>query len=442
MGKKVLWAAVLTLTLAAGSAATAQAAGWAMENGCYVYIDANGDYVYNEWRRGADNLWRYLDDYGQMALNTWVDGEYYVDANGIMVTNGWQQLSVAPNGESDELHWYYFQDSGKIVKDKWMKIKDKWYHFDADGVMETGWVDEDMYYCGDDGAALTNWQRLYPPEDVDAWSDSFDGSDGRVWYYFNSSGKKYVPTDGAEYTEKRINGTYYCFDSTGIMQTGWVPYAPEEGISGYRFYGSSGACITGWYTAEPPEGLSDHYADAVDWYYFSKSGVPKAGPVSGEATVKDLTLLNNKTFLFNEKGNPVYGLQRVKENDGTYTAYYFDENDRSAQKGKIKVEESNGEVSMFYFNAAGKGFTGVYNGNLYYMGKLQTAYDGIRYEAIRIGDKSYLVNESGRIVKNSSGTRDADGIKYTTDKNGVVIKMNDENVTNVGRYPAEPAWGF
>ena len=247
MKKKGLLIAALTLVMSAAAAATASAAGWSMENGSWVYLDSNGDKVYNEWRRGADNQWRYLDGYGQMALETWVDDEYYVDANGIMAAGGWQQLDVTPDGDTADTHWYYFQDNGKIVTDRWMKINSKWYHFDPDGVMETGWVDEDMYFCGDDGAVLTGWQQLYPPEDEDVLTDPFDNSDGKVWYYFNTSGKKYVPVDGNDYTEKRIDGTYYCFDRTGIMQTGWVPYDPSKpGIAGYRFYGSNGACVTGW----------------------------------------------------------------------------------------------------------------------------------------------------------------------------------------------------
>ena len=149
MKKKALLIAAVTLAMSAGCAVTSMAAGWSMENGSWVYLDSSGDHVYNEWRRGADNLWRYLDGYGQMALSTWVDDEYYVDANGIMVTGGWQQLDVAPNGDSSDTHWYYFQESGKVVTDRWMKISGKWYHFDPDGVMETGWVDDDMYFCVD-----------------------------------------------------------------------------------------------------------------------------------------------------------------------------------------------------------------------------------------------------------------------------------------------------
>lgn len=441
MKKKALLIAALTLAMSVGCAVTSLAAGWSMENGSWVYLDSNGDKVYNEWRRGADNQWRYLDGYGQMAINSWIDEEYYVDANGIMVTGGWQQLDVTPEGDTADVHWYYFQSNGKIVTDKWMKIGGKWYHFDTEGIMETGWVDDDMYFCGDDGAALTGWQKLYPPYDVDVWDDPFADADGKVWYYFNTSGKKYVPTDGKEYTEKRIDGTYYCFDSTGIMQTGWVPYDPTgTGIAGYRFYGSNGACVTGWYTAEPPAGLESDYENEVDWFYFSKNGEPKVGPAVGTASVSDFVRINGKTYLFNDKGNPVYGLQKVQESNGEYTAYYFNESDRTAAKGKIKIEESDGVTSTFYFASSGRGYTGVYSGSLYYMGKLQTASEGIRYEPILVDGKSYLVNEAGRVTKSTSGVKDVDGNKYTTDKNGIVTKINDSDAGSTGREPLAPVW--
>ncbi len=441
MKRRILLIAAVAMVMSAGAAVTAQAAGWSMENGSWVYLDSSGDRVYNEWRRGADNQWRYLDGYGQMALNSWVDDVYYVDANGIMVAGGWQQLDVAPDGESGDLHWYYFQDNGKIVTDKWMKIGGKWYHFDSDGIMETGWVDNDMYFCGDDGAALTGWQKLYPPTGDDMWFDPFENQDGKVWYYFNTSGKKYVPTDG-EFTEKRIDGTYYCFDSTGIMQTGWVHYdSGKDSIDGYRYYGSSGACVTGWYTAEPPEDLANSYESDVDWFYFSRSGVPKTGPVSGNASTSDFTRINGKTYLFNEKGNPVYGLQRVKEADGSYTAYYFNPDDRTAAKGKMKIDEGDGMSATYYFTSSGKGYTGVYSGSLYYMGKLQTAMDGSRYEAVNVNGKVYLVNEAGRVTKSTSGVKDANGSKYVTDKGGIVVKVDDSSYIPA-RDAIPPIWWY
>ena len=83
---KAAWflAALLSAGLAAFPAMAAQ--GWAQENSSWVYYDSNGNKVYIEWIKGADGQRSYLDGNGIMAVNSWVDGEYYVDSNCIMVT--------------------------------------------------------------------------------------------------------------------------------------------------------------------------------------------------------------------------------------------------------------------------------------------------------------------------------------------------------------------
>ena len=451
MRNKGLAILALSVALSAGCGiASMAAAGWATDNGKWVYYDSSGALVTNEWKKGADNQWRFLNEYGVMAVNSWVDEYYYVDGNGIMVSGKWLQLSESINGATDETCWYYFNDNGKAVMNAWKKINNKWYHFNDDGSMETGWIEDNMYYAGSDGAALIGWHKLYPPEDQEEESDPFDEDEGRKWYYFNSSGKKYVPTTEANngYGEKRIDGTYYCFNMNGAMQTGWVNLGSEDGtldsIEGYRFYGKDGKAVTGWYSAEPPKELSG-YENDVEWFYFSKSGVPKAGPESGEATTSDFVRINNKTYLFNSLGNPVYGLQKVytSRDKKEYTAYYFDETTRTVVKGKKNIEEDNGETVTYYFLESGKGYTGAKDGALYYMGKLQKAEEGTKYQPIHIpGGQTYLVNTSGRITKSTSGVKDADGIKYATNSQGVLQKVDGESVsgTEYGKDAIEPDW--
>lgn len=449
MKKKGLAVLVLSLALSAGCGMAAMAAtGWVSENGKWVYYDSSGGHVTNEWKKGADNKWRYLDGYGEMAVNSWVEDKYYVDSNGIMINNQWLQLGTSINGATDETHWYYFTESGKAVMDAWKKINSKWYHFDSEGIMETGWIEDNMYFAGDDGAALIGWHKLDPPDGQDDDVDPFDELEGKKWYYFNSSGKKYVPDSNTVngYVEKRIDGTYYCFDSNGAMQTGWVDLAGSgrDDISGYRFYGKDGKAVTGWYSAEPPEGVSG-YENDVEWFYFGKNGVPKTGPQEGEATTSDFISINNKKYLFNPLGVPVYGLQRVytSRSKNDYTAFYFDENSRTSQKGKMTIEEEDGTKSTFYFQDTGKGYTGVKDNSLYYMGKLQKADEGTKYEVIHIpGGSSYVVNTSGKISKNSAGVKDADGTKYSTNSSGVLTKIDGVSVSgsDYGREANEPIW--
>ena len=52
--------------------------------------------------------------------------------------------------------------------------------------------------------------------------------------------------------------------------------------------------------------------DEVQWYYFESDGEPKVGPAVEEATVRDLEKIGGVTYLFDNDGNPVYGLRNLK----------------------------------------------------------------------------------------------------------------------------------
>lgn len=456
MKKKGIAVFVLSAALAMGTASlTAYAAeGWQQSGANWVYYDSYGGIVKNEWRKGtSDGLWRYLNSQGVMAVNAWIDDEYYVDSNGIMATDKWVKLPKRNPGwdEGSISVWYYFNSSGKVETDGWKKISGQYYYFDSDGVMQTGWVDDDTYYLGDDGVMRTGWQYLHDPEDDDSFNNDvipFDDDEDTHWYYFQSNGKKYVPNNSSgDYKLYKIDGVYYCFDENGAMQTGWVNMGDKESdnFENYRFFQSNGHVQTGWYSTTPPEDddLNLDLGDDVEWYYFSSSGVPKVGPRVDDASTSDLVKINGITYLFNEKGNPVYGLRRLQVGSSDdYACYFFgaDKATSSVVKGKGTVEEGDGTKSLFYFtesgNKAGRGYTGVKENYLFYMGKLQKAESGTKYEAINIEGKVYLVNTSGKIVK--SGTvKDSSGTKFKTSSSGQVIQVDE--VSNDGKsYAREP----
>ncbi len=464
-GLKVLAAAaVLAIGVLTVNAYAAE--GWAMSNNSWVYLDKNGNKVTNEWKKGADNLWRYLNNRGEMAISCWADDGYYVDSNGIMVTDKW--VKTTPQYEDyAEAEWFYFGSSGKAVRDGWKKIDGKNYLFDTDGIMQTGWSEDGLYYLGNDGAMKTGWKYLEAPDDEDDWDDYYGkkSDDGKYWYYFSSNGKKYCPETGGdetgEYRVSRIDGKYYCFSENGRMQTGWVymngdpDTASSESIEDWRYFAEEGingatlgAAVQGWLSLEPPEQLQDNVDEPVVWYYFEKDGTPKTGPEYGEASTNDFVRVDGKNYLFNKRGNPVSGLHKVEiGSTGEYTSYYFNEKTKTPEKGKCKVEEGDGTVSDFYFNEgsyAGRGVTGVKNGYLYYMGKRQEADSDVRYALVSIPSgseyKTYVVNTSGRISKNTT-VKDRDGNKYTVNSSGYLTEINGEAAGD-GEYgePVEPVF--
>ena len=130
------FAAVMTFGSAGIQAMAAE--GWAQEGGNWVYYNASGSRLCNGWRKGGDGYWRYLNSSGIMAVNSWVDNDdYFVGPDGIMYAGQWLQVERSDyyGGGYD---WYYFNQNGKSVKEKWEKINNNWYHFDDSGAMQTG----------------------------------------------------------------------------------------------------------------------------------------------------------------------------------------------------------------------------------------------------------------------------------------------------------------
>ena len=453
MKRKICAVLTLTAVLSAGAAISAwAAAGWVQNNGQWQYQDRDGYIVRNEWQKGADGKYRYLDSSGYIAVSTWIDDEYYVGSDGIMVTDSWLREDCSSETDSG-IAWYYFDSRGQAVKEGWKKIDDVWYYFDDVGVMQTGWVDENRYYTNENGQMLTGWQLLDPPEDVSYDEDEEEeydpftqaDNDGKYWYYFKSNGRKVTPDEdsGNEYGTVRIDGDYYCMNSDGAMQYGWKNVEGGSSITSYKYFKSDGKMVTGWYSLAAPRGIDDS-SDEIHWYYFNSKGVPKADE-DGIPTKDDLLTINGKTYLFNNVGNPVYGLRKVylgeSEDESNYTSYYFgeDDNDCWAHSGKIKVEEDSGEENTYYFTSAGRGFTGIKDNYLYYVGKLQVAQND-KYELINVPGKDYavMVNSSGKVMK-STTVKNSDDIKYKTNSSGQVIEIDGEEVSGVtGIDPEEP----
>ena len=453
MKRKICAVLTLTAVLSAGAAVSAwAAAGWVQNNGQWQYQDRDGYIVRNEWQKGADGKYRYLDSSGYIAVSTWIDDEYYVGSDGIMVTDSWLLEDCSSETDSG-IAWYYFDSRGQAVKEGWKKIDDVWYYFDDVGVMQTGWVDENRYYTNENGQMLTGWQLLDPPEDVSYDEDDEEeydpftqaDNDGKYWYYFKSNGRKVTPDEdsGNEYGTVRIDGDYYCMNSDGAMQYGWKNVEGGSSITSYKYFKSDGKMVTGWYSLAAPRGIDDS-SDEIHWYYFNSKGVPKADE-DGIPTKDDLLTINGKTYLFNNVGNPVYGLRKVylgeSEDESNYTSYYFgeDDNDCWAHSGKIKVEEDSGEENTYYFTSAGRGFTGIKDNYLYYVGKLQVAQND-KYELINVPGKDYavMVNSSGKVMK-STTVKNSDDIKYKTNSSGQVIEIDEEEVSGVtGIDPEEP----
>ena len=107
---------------------------------------------YNEWVEDNGHYY-YYNESGSMVKNDIIEvgnEKYYFDNSGKMLT-GWQKNK---NGET-----LYFLSDGRMVKG-WNLIDDNYYYFNNDGIMQKGWIESDgrWYYCKKNGKmAKSEW---------------------------------------------------------------------------------------------------------------------------------------------------------------------------------------------------------------------------------------------------------------------------------------------
>ena len=206
-------------------------------------------------------------------------------------------------------------------------------------------------------------------------------------------------TGGDSYKIYKIDGVIYYFDEEGRMQTGWICVTgDEDDFKDYRYLQDNGKLTTGWYSTYPPEDYEGDVEDEVQWYYFGNDGEPKVGPSVENASVKDLEKINGITYLFDENGNPVYGLRNLNSGSGFETYYFGDRQTSSVQKGRMTIEEGDGTKSEFYFTESG-----------------------------------------GKVMKDTT-VKDSSGTKFETSNSGIVVKVDKEsdNGDEYARDPYEP----
>lgn len=179
---------------------------WYTSNGKKYYLHDNSAAYQNEWLK-ADGKWYYFQSDSTMATNTWIDN-YYVDASGVWIPN--KEKPTDKWITSGNRKWYRHAD-GSYTKNDWEVIDGKYYRFDKDGWMVTGWqkignvtyymdkttgerygegwhwIDDNCYYMNANGEMA-----------VDTWIDG---------YYVDASGKWIKDPKNEEHTHKWVEET-------------------------------------------------------------------------------------------------------------------------------------------------------------------------------------------------------------------------------------------
>ena len=125
--------------------------GWVQSGNAWYYYN-NGSLVVNKW---AGNYWLGAD--GRMATNSWVDNNrYYVGTDGAWVKDAKRPEEKKQGWVKEANTWYYYNIDGTLARNKWAGN----YWLGADGRMVTNsWVDNNRYYVGSNGAWIPNYSK-------------------------------------------------------------------------------------------------------------------------------------------------------------------------------------------------------------------------------------------------------------------------------------------
>ena len=367
--------------------------GWQKVKGSWYYMESNGAMVSSGWK-WINSKCYYFDKNGKMAANTWIDGSY-VDASGAWVKDKKQEPDkwIRSSGR-----WWYRHGDGTYTRSDWEYIGNKWYYFDQNGWMITGWqkVSGSWYYMESNGARVADgWKWInnkcyYFDKNgkmaTDTWIDGsyVDASGAWIkdkkqepenvtktgwvqytghWLYYNADGS------AVKSNWKSVNGIWYYFDQNGWMATGWIT------LSSGKYYlnpaknsnGVEGAMLKGYKQIDGK------------WYYL-RSGESPEGSLRYEGVTSIMgtsAMGTNKTTVVNKmvkmfrKSRKTYPAQALtKGNAPTIEAFcqiVYDEALIEGVKPEVVFGQAmnetgylqfGGDVKIEQFNFAGLGATG------------------------------------------------------------------------------------
>ena len=380
------------------------AQGWVKTGNAWYFYNQNGTLARNSW---AGNYWLGAD--GRMVTNAWVDGgRYYVGSNGLWIKGAQKPAAAKP--EVKKQGWvqngsawnYYYQ--GNIVRNAWIGS----YWLGADGRMATNsWVDGGRYYVGANGV----WDKTVKKPEVkkNGWV-----KEGSTWYYFEN---------GTLARNKWISSTYWVGTDGKMATSAWV--------DGGRYYvGANGAWVK---DAKKPEVKKNGWVkEGSTWYYYENGVLARNKWISSTYWVGADGKMATSAWV-----------------DGG--RYYVGANGawvKDAKKPEVKKNGWVKEGSAWYYYENGTLARNKWAGN-YWLGA-----DGKMATNAWVDNGRYYVDGSGAWVKNAGH-----GINYSSyykvkslyipvyDANGRILShvskdtvlFRDNRSTANGRIPVQVA---
>ena len=393
------------------------AQGWVKTGNAWYFYNQNGTLARNAW---AGNYWLGAD--GKMVTNAWVDGgRYYVGSNGLWVKG--TQKTAAAKPEVKKQGWvqngsawnYYYQ--GNIVRNAWIGS----YWLGADGRMATSsWVDGGRYYVGANGV----WDKTVKKQEAPKPEVKKNGwvKEGSTWYYYEN---------GTLARNKWISSTYWVGADGKMITSSWV--------DGGRYYvGANGAWVRDAKkpeAAKPVEKKQGWVKEGNAWYFYYQGQITRNAWVGSYWLGSDGKMATSSWV---DNGRYYVGV------NGLW--------DKSAKKQEVKSEvKKNGwvkEGNTWYYYENGILAHNKWAGN-YWLGA-----DGKMATNAWVDNGRYYVDGSGTWVKNAGH-----GINYSSyykvkslyipvyDANGRILShvskdtvlFRDNRSTANGRIPVQVA---
>ena len=393
------------------------AQGWVKTGNAWYFYNQNGTLARNAW---AGNYWLGAD--GRMVTNAWVDdGRYYVGSNGLWVKGAQKPDAAKP--EVKKQGWvqngsawnYYYQ--GNIVRNSWVGS----YWLGNDGRMATSsWVDGGRYYVGANGV----WDKTVKKQEAPKPEVKKNGwvKEGSTWYYFEN---------GTLARNKWISNTYWVGADGKMATSSWV--------DGGRYYvGANGAWVKDAKkpeAAKPVEKKQGWVKEGNAWYFYYQGQITRNAWIGSYWLGSDGKMATSSWV---DNGR-----------------YYVGANglwDKSAKKQEVKSEvKKNGwvkEGNTWYYYENGTLARNTWAGN-YWLGA-----DGKMATNAWVDNGRYYVDGSGAWVKNAGH-----GINYSSyykvkslyipvyDANGRILShvskdtvlFRDNRSTANGRIPVQVA---
>ena len=344
----------------------------------WYYYGKDGKATVSKFKTIEDN-WYYFDDDGRMMTGlAEIDGStyYFGDSTDGIMKKGWVQLDISNEDPEEETAWFYFDSTGKMIKNQVdKKIGGDYFSF-RDGKMVTGWYKLPETAIASDSAA----------------SDVATASNAEADHSTTGASSSTVSTDSA---------------------------------SGYQYYDAQGKRASGWMTIEGIPGVS---AEDETYQFYFKNGVPYFAK-TGIQTFS----INTARYAFNTRGEMQTGLHAVTLEDGSIANFYFG-NDGIMKTGKqIITDEESGTSQTWFFHTEGakkgQGYHGIRDNVLYEYGLRKEADPDLRYSPVAFQENRYLINGSGTIQKATASSKSSSRPELGTGYRD--FKDSNENIWTV-----------